>query len=83
MSNIKVNDLKPTGADLFTDSEGFMDELSNDELEQTMGGLNLVAFPAQGYRLNKAIQFNYTYQYTTGLVPEVTIFTNPATPVIL
>ncbi|NEO41860.1 MAG: hypothetical protein F6J90_38280 [Moorea sp. SIOASIH] len=41
MANIKVKDIKPTGADLFNDSESFMNELSNDELEQAMGGLVL------------------------------------------
>ncbi|NEP34869.1 hypothetical protein [Moorena sp. SIO3B2] len=32
MANIKVNDIKPAGADLFTDDESFINELSNDEL---------------------------------------------------
>ena len=38
MAKIKIKDIKSTGADLFNDSESFMNELSNDELEQAMGG---------------------------------------------
>ncbi|NEO92726.1 MAG: hypothetical protein F6K56_21795 [Moorea sp. SIO3G5] len=41
MAKIKIKDIKPTGADLFNDSESFMNELNNDELEQAMGGLVL------------------------------------------
>ncbi len=41
MAKIKVNDINPTGADLFDDSESFMNELSTDELEQAMGGLSV------------------------------------------
>ncbi|NEP54095.1 MAG: hypothetical protein F6K65_37015, partial [Moorea sp. SIO3C2] len=39
MAKIKIKDIKSTGADLFDDSESFMNELSNDELDQAMGGL--------------------------------------------
>jgi hypothetical protein len=38
MANIEINDLKPAGAELFDDSEGFMDGLSNDELGNVLGG---------------------------------------------
>jgi hypothetical protein len=31
MATIKIDNLKPTGAELFFDSESFMNELSNDE----------------------------------------------------
>lgn len=39
MAKIKVNDIKPAGAELFDSSESFMNELKNDELEQAMGGI--------------------------------------------
>ncbi|MDJ0734779.1 MAG: hypothetical protein QNJ47_12045 [Nostocaceae cyanobacterium] len=39
MAKIKVRDIKPTGVDLFEDSESFLNEVNNDELEQTVGGL--------------------------------------------
>ena len=32
MANIKVNDIKPAGVKLFADSEGFMDQLVDSEL---------------------------------------------------
>ncbi|NEQ83929.1 MAG: hypothetical protein F6K26_28225 [Moorea sp. SIO2I5] len=38
MANIKVNDIKPAGSELFGDSESFMQELSNDELNNLHGG---------------------------------------------
>jgi bacteriocin-like protein len=38
MANIEINDLKPAGAELFSDSEGFMNELSDSELANINGG---------------------------------------------
>jgi len=38
MANIEINELKPAGSQLFIDPEGFMNELSEDELHQTNGG---------------------------------------------
>ncbi|MDJ0734778.1 MAG: hypothetical protein QNJ47_12040 [Nostocaceae cyanobacterium] len=38
MAKIKVNDIKPTGTELFEDVESFLSEVSNDELESTIGG---------------------------------------------
>jgi hypothetical protein len=32
MANIKVNNIKPAGIELFADSEGFMDQLVDSEL---------------------------------------------------
>lgn len=33
MSTIKINDLRPTGAELFSDSESYMNELGDSELD--------------------------------------------------
>lgn len=38
MANIKVNDIKPAGAELFTDSESFFDELNESDLNKLIGG---------------------------------------------
>jgi bacteriocin-like protein len=38
MANIEINELKPAGAELFSDSEGFMNELSDSELDNINGG---------------------------------------------
>ncbi|NES40915.1 hypothetical protein [Moorena sp. SIO2C4] len=38
MANIEVKNIKPAGAELFADSEGFMNELSSDDLGQIIGG---------------------------------------------
>jgi hypothetical protein len=42
MAKIKINDIKsikPAGADLFADDEGFLNELNSDELSMIAGGL--------------------------------------------
>lgn len=39
MPNIKISDLHPTGSDLFSDSENYMNELGDSELEILYGGL--------------------------------------------
>lgn len=41
MANIEINELKPAGAELFSDSEGFMNELSDSELHNINGGAAL------------------------------------------
>ena len=38
MANIAIYDLDTSGLDLFMDSEGFMSELTEDELTATNGG---------------------------------------------
>jgi hypothetical protein len=39
MSTIKISDLHPTGSELFSDSESYMNELSNSEFETIAGGI--------------------------------------------
>jgi hypothetical protein len=38
MATINIDNLRPAGAELFDDSEGFMDKLSNDEIGSIYGG---------------------------------------------
>jgi hypothetical protein len=38
MATINNSDLRPTGLDLFSDSEGYMDELDDNELDSIHGG---------------------------------------------
>jgi hypothetical protein len=38
MPTIKIDDLRPTGAELFSDSESYMNELGDGELELNYGG---------------------------------------------
>jgi hypothetical protein len=38
MANINICDLRPTGSDLFSDSEGYMNELGDYELHTINGG---------------------------------------------
>ena len=39
MSNIKISNLHPTGSELFTDSESYMAELADSELDIINGGV--------------------------------------------
>jgi hypothetical protein len=38
MSAIKISDLRPAGADLFQDSESFLQELGDNDLVSVQGG---------------------------------------------
>ncbi|AOX00288.1 hypothetical protein BJP34_13215 [Moorena producens PAL-8-15-08-1] len=39
MANIKINDIKPAGAELFFDSESYLDQIQEDELRSVVGGV--------------------------------------------
>ncbi|WP_414572350.1 hypothetical protein [Nostoc sp. CCY 9925] len=38
MATINISDLRPTGSDLFSDSEGYMNELNDNEVDAIYGG---------------------------------------------
>lgn len=42
MANIKVNDIKPAGADLFGDNESYMDKLVDTEINNIKGGMKMM-----------------------------------------
>ncbi len=73
MAKIKVNDIKPIGTKLFDDSESFMNELRNDELEQALGG---IACPLPA----RIVSYFCTPDSTK---PRPNIWNRPCTPVIL
>ncbi len=81
MAKIKVNDIKPTGSELFEDTESFLSEVSSDELEDTIGGTMIAYQPIY----NPTIQpkptppeICYPIQFTAKIYPLC-----PYTPVIL
>lgn len=39
MSTINISNLRPTGTELFSDSEGYMNELGDSEFDSIYGGL--------------------------------------------
>ena len=78
MSKIKIHDLKPTGADLFDDSESFLSELSNDELHQAVGGL--IFTPPT---ITTTFPPPTTFPTRPTFPPTTTFPTRPWTPVIL
>ncbi|AKE64121.1 hypothetical protein MYAER_1771 [Microcystis aeruginosa NIES-2549] len=38
MANITISDLRPAGADLFSDSESYLTDLTDSEMLDTLGG---------------------------------------------
>lgn len=43
MASIKISDIRPAGSELFVDSESFMNDLADQELSATNGGISPVA----------------------------------------
>jgi hypothetical protein len=50
--SIKITDLKPTGSELFSDSETFMNELTGDKLIDIKGGLTSVSYTLSGWSVS-------------------------------
>jgi hypothetical protein len=42
MATIKIVDLRPVGSEFFADSESYLNELTDDELNLTQGGSTFV-----------------------------------------
>ncbi|NET76708.1 hypothetical protein [Okeania sp. SIO1F9] len=40
MANINISDLRPAGADLFLDSQSYLNDLTEVEMTNTLGGIN-------------------------------------------
>lgn len=53
MATIKISDLRPTGSDLFSDSEGYMNDLGESEFDGIYGGLT-PALVLSAFRLGYA-----------------------------
>ncbi|MBD1929920.1 hypothetical protein H6F74_27350 [Trichocoleus sp. FACHB-90] len=45
MANIAISDLRPAGSELFFDSEGYMNNLDDSEVDIVNGGCYTPAFP--------------------------------------
>lgn len=43
MATINISDLRPTGSDLFSDSEGYMNDLGESEFDEIYGGATPIA----------------------------------------
>ena len=42
MANINISDLRPAGADLFLDSESYLNDLTEGEMINTWGGSGII-----------------------------------------
>jgi len=45
MRNINISELRPTGSELFEDSEGFLQELDAGEENLVIGGIDTLLYP--------------------------------------
>jgi hypothetical protein len=58
--SIKITDLKPTGSELFSDSETFMNELTGDKLIDIKGGATTWSYSQGTYSIsNSKITLSY------------------------
>ncbi len=42
MANIKISNLHPTGVELFSDSESYLNDLNDQDIESINGGLSIL-----------------------------------------
>lgn len=61
MASIKIHNLKPTGSELFNDSESFLNELSEGEINSVEGGLLTVSLT---YSVSVTRTYSYSWTYT-------------------
>ena len=60
MASIKISDLRPSGLELFVDSESFLNDLSDSDLTMTNGGATpttvvLLGAAWLGYNIGKEV----------------------------
>jgi hypothetical protein len=67
MSELKFNNLQPSGSQLFTDPESFLDDLSPDEIEVIHGGRHrrTIAQPTTTIGQTETIFYQPTGTYAT------------------
>lgn len=57
MSTISISDLKPSGLDLFSDSENYLDEISESEFTNVNGGISTPVCLSIGARISAASSY--------------------------
>ncbi|MEO1433608.1 MAG: hypothetical protein AAFV71_32025 [Cyanobacteria bacterium J06633_8] len=75
MAKIKINDVNLDGAELFNDSETFLNELQDGEIEQVVGGLKV----APEHPITTTAYFP-DKPYKTIHIPHRTILIRPIKP---
>ncbi|WP_138499837.1 hypothetical protein [Nostoc sp. PA-18-2419] len=61
MATIKIFDLHPAGSELFLDSESYLNDLTDDELNSTQGGLSPLTISS--WWCAGAIAYSVTYAW--------------------
>jgi hypothetical protein len=59
MSNIKIHNISPSGSELFRDSESYLSELKDNEVDGIEGGIATITVPTSGF------SFRYTFNSRT------------------
>ena len=55
MANINISDLSPAGADLFLDSESYLNDLTEGEMTNTLGGASPLVYIGIGLYMGYTI----------------------------
>jgi len=55
MANINISDLRPAGADLFSDSESYINDLTEPQMMEALGGFSWFGSYSYGGNLNNII----------------------------
>ena len=63
MANINISDLRPAGADLFLDSESYLNDLTEGEMTNTLGGSFMICTSTS----KPTLSLLYCNQWVTGL----------------
>ncbi len=84
MSKIKFNDIKLDGSELFSDSETFMNELEDSEMDMIVGGLdkNLKLDVSIDQEISLEVSIDDEHHFTTtAYFPQEPICIKPVEPV--
>lgn len=73
MATINISDLRPTGSELFSDSESYMNELNENERANINGGA--ISTPVCAIALSVAIRVSAQSSYKCAVA--ITIITRP------
>jgi hypothetical protein len=73
MATIKICDLHPTGADLFQDSENYLNELTDEELDLTQGGKTGSVVITIASKWSVIFSIGISHRYSEELVSSSTV----------
>lgn len=70
MSQIKINNIQLDGSELLNDSENFLSELKDGEMDEIVGGLSIAAIDNESIKIELIESSNKDYVTTTAYIPK-------------